>query len=78
MRIKPTVLLGIVLIIIGVAIFAYEGITYATRENFVDLGSIQANVETKRTIALPPILGACVLAGGIVLVVAGSKNSWMG
>jgi hypothetical protein len=78
MRIKPTVLFGIVLIVLGVAVFAYQGITYTTRENVVDLGPIQANVETKKTVALPPILGAFVLAGGIVLVVAGAKNSWMG
>lgn len=77
MRIKPTILFGIVLIILGVALFAYQGITYTTRENVVDLGPIQANVETKKTIALPPILGACVLAGGIVMVVAGTKKSWM-
>ncbi|MGH7768327.1 MAG: DUF3185 domain-containing protein [Candidatus Binatia bacterium] len=78
MRIKPTVLFGIFLIIIGVVVFAYQGVTYTTRENVVDLGPIQADAETKKTIALPPILGAMVLASGIVLVVAGSKSSWMG
>jgi hypothetical protein len=77
MRIKPTVLFGIVLIIVGVVVFAYQGIAYTTRENLVELGPVQANVETKKTMALPPILGACILAGGIVMVVAGTKKSWM-
>jgi uncharacterized membrane protein len=77
MRIKPTVLLGIALIVLGIVAFAYQGITYTTRENVVDLGPIQASVETKKTIALPPILGGLVLAGGIVLVMAGTKKSWM-
>lgn len=77
MGVKPTVLFGIVLIILGIVVFAYQGFTYTTRENVVNLGPIQANVETQKTIALPPILGACVLAGGIVLVVAGTKKSWM-
>ena len=77
MRIKPTVLFGIALIVLGVVVFAYQGITYTTRENVVDLGPIQASVETKKTVALPPVLGAFVLAGGIVLVVAGTKKSWM-
>jgi hypothetical protein len=76
-RIKPIIFFGIVLIIVGVAVFAYEGITYPTRENVVDLSSNQANVETQKNIGLPPILGAMVLASGIVLVVAGTKNSWM-
>jgi uncharacterized membrane protein len=77
MRIKPTVLLGIALIVLGIVAFAYQGITYTTRENVVDLGPIQASVETKKTIALPPLLGGLVLAGGIVLVMAGTKKSWM-
>jgi len=77
MRIKPTILFGIALIVLGVVVFAYQGITYTTRENVVDLGPIQASVETKKTVALPPVLGAFVLAGGIVLVVAGTKKSWM-
>lgn len=76
MGVKPTILFGIALIILGIVVFAYQGITYTTRENVVDLGPIHASVETKKTIALPPILGAFVLAGGIVLVVAGTKKSW--
>jgi uncharacterized membrane protein len=77
MRINPTVLLGIALIVLGIVAFAYQGITYTTRENVVDLGPIQASVDTKKTIPLPPILGGLVLAGGIVLVMAGTKKSWM-
>lgn len=76
MRINPTMLFGIAFIVLGVVVFAYQGITYTTRENVVNLGPIQANVETQKTIELPPILGACVLAGGIVLVLAGAKKSW--
>ena len=75
MRIKPTVLLGIALIVLGIVAFAYQGITYTTREKVIDLGPIQASVDTKKTIPLPPILGGLVLAGGIVLVIAGTKKS---
>jgi uncharacterized membrane protein len=73
--INPTVLLGIALIVLGIVAFAYQGITYTTREKVIDLGPIQASVDTKKTLPLPPILGGLVLAGGIVLVMAGSKKS---
>jgi hypothetical protein len=75
MGIKPITLVGIVLILLGIVAFTYQGISYTSRENVVDIGPLQASVDTKKTIPLPPILGGLVLAGGIVLVVLGAKKS---
>jgi len=68
-------LIGIILIVLGIAAFAYQGITYTTRENVVDIGPVHVTAEKKRTFPLPPIVGALALAGGIVLLVAGSKKT---
>jgi len=72
---KPIMLLGVVLIVIGVLALAYQGITYTTREKVIDLGPIQASVDKKKTIPLPPILGALALAAGVILVVVGNKRA---
>jgi len=72
---KPTVLLGIALIVLGVIALAYQGITYTTREKVIDVGPLKATVETQKTIPLPPVLGAAALAGGIVLVIVGRRRS---
>jgi hypothetical protein len=71
---KPVMLIGVALIVIGALALAYQGITYTTREKVIDLGPLQASVDKKRTIPLPPILGVLALAGGIVLVVVGNKR----
>ena len=71
---KPIVVVGIALIILGVVAFAYQGITYTSREKIIDLGPIQATHETRKTIPLSPILGGIALAGGIVLVILGARN----
>jgi len=73
MRFSPIRLLGVVLIVLGITALAYQGITYTTRENVVNLG-LQASVDTKKTIPLPPLLGGLVLVGGIVLVMVGAKE----
>jgi uncharacterized membrane protein len=73
--IKPITLVGIALILLGIVAFAYQGISYTSREKVIDIGPLQASVDTKKTIPLPPILGGLVLAGGIVLVVVGAKRS---
>jgi uncharacterized membrane protein HdeD (DUF308 family) len=72
---KPIMLLGVVLIVIGVLALAYQGITYTTREKVIDLGPLKASVDKQKTIPLPPILGALALAAGVILVVVGNKRS---
>ena len=75
MRITPITLVGIALIVLGVVAFAYQGITYTSREKVVDIGPFHATADTQKTIPLSPLLGGLALAGGIVLVVVGAKKA---
>ena len=74
MRINPTVV-GIVLILLGIVAFAYQGIPYTSRETVIDIGPIHATADRQKTIPLSPLLGGLALVGGIVLVVVGAKQS---
>ena len=67
--------LAIILIAIGIIAFAYQGITYTSREKVVDLGPLHVTTEKSHTLPLPPIVGAIALIGGIVLLVTGGKTS---
>ena len=71
---KAPTLVGIVLIVLAVIAFSYQGITYTKREKVLDIGPIEATAEKKETIPLPPILGAAALIGGVALVFVGSKG----
>ena len=71
---RPKIIIAIILIALGIAAFAYQGITYTTREKVVDLGPIQMTAEKTKTLPLPPIVGAIALVGGIVLLVAGTRK----
>ena len=71
---KIYTLTAIILIVIGIFAFAYQGFTFTTREKVVDLGPIHMTAEKTRTIPLPPIVGGIALAGGIVLLVVGKKR----
>jgi len=71
---KTPTLAGIVLIVLAVIAFSYQGITYTKREKVLDIGPIEATAEKKETIPLPPILGAAALIGGVALIFVGSKS----
>jgi uncharacterized membrane protein YidH (DUF202 family) len=72
---KPQIIVGILLILIGIVAFAYQGISYTTTEKAIDLGPIQVTAEKTHTLPLPPIVGAIALVGGIVLLLQGRKNA---
>jgi uncharacterized membrane protein len=72
---KNLSIVGILLIVLGIAAFAYQGITYTTQEKIVDLGPLQMTAEKTRTIPLPPIMGGIALAGGIALLIVGKRSS---
>jgi hypothetical protein len=72
---KPIMLVGIILIVLGLAALAYKGISYTTHEEVAKIGPLEAKVEKEKTIPLPPIVGALALAGGVVLVVLGARRA---
>ncbi len=72
---KPMIIVGILLIVLGGVALAYQGVSYTKREKVIDFGPLEVSSETKKTIPLPPILGGLAIAGGIALVVVGSKNN---
>lgn len=72
---KPSTLVGILLVILGVIALAYQGITYTTHKDVVDVGPIHATKTEHHTIPLPPVLGGLALVGGVVLLVAGNKSA---
>ena len=43
-------MLGIALIVLGLAALAYQGFTYTTRETVIDIGPIKATAEREKTI----------------------------
>jgi hypothetical protein len=71
---RAITVVGIVLIVIGVVALVYQGITYTTREKVLEVGPVEVQTETRKTIPLPPLAGGAALAGGIILVIVGARK----
>lgn len=71
---KQSTIFAVLLIALGIAAFAYQGITYKTREKAVDLGPLQVTTERTKNIPLPPIVGVIAIIGGVVLLIKNNKG----
>jgi hypothetical protein len=71
---KPMVWAGILLIVLGALVLAYQGINYTREKKVLDVGSVHLTTETHERIPIPPILGGLALAGEIILVVMGAGS----
>jgi uncharacterized membrane protein len=71
---KPAAILGLVLIVVGLAALAYQGVTYTSREKVLDIGPIHATAEREKTVPLPPVVGIVAVAAGVVLLIAGVRK----
>jgi uncharacterized membrane protein len=72
---KPAMMIGILLIVLGGLALAYQGFNYTKQEKVLDIGPIHATAEEQKHVSIPPILGGLALVGGIILVVSGSRKT---
>ncbi len=66
--------IGIALIIFGIVSLVYQGITYTKKEKVLDVGPLEATAEKTKTIPIHPVIGGLSLAGGVALVILGSRR----
>ena len=61
--------IGLILIVIGIVALVWGGVFWTDRDTVVDAGPLQVQTEETEGFALPPVLGAIALIGGIALLV---------
>lgn len=71
---KPLSLVGILLIVAGVAALVVGRVSYTTKEKVLDIGPIEATAEKTETIRIPDVAGIIAALAGVVLVVAGTRR----
>lgn len=67
-------LLGIALVVLGIAVLGYREFSFTVPKKEVDLGPIQVTREERHTVPLPPVLGALAVIGGIAVLAVGGRN----
>jgi hypothetical protein len=71
---KPATIIGIILILLGIAGFVTGGFSFTHKHKDVDAGPIQISHDKKETVPISPILSTIALVAGVGLVAVGAKS----
>lgn len=68
---RPLALAGLVLLVLG-GFILLRGLSFTSQKSVLKVGDFQASVEERRDV--PPWAGGLAAAGGLILLVAGSRR----
>jgi len=67
-------ILGIVLIIAGIAMFLMTGFSFTTEETVIDAGPLKLSADKEQSVNWPPYAGGIAVIVGFVLLAVGKKK----
>jgi len=72
---KPIAILGVVLIVLGVAGLFLSRVTWTETKPVVKLGPLQVNSQEDHTVWIPTAAGIVAVLAGLGLIIAGKKSA---
>ncbi len=67
-------ILGIILIVLGLAGFILGGVSFSKEKKVADLGPLDVKKKETHTVPVTPIAAGAAVLAGIALVIAGSRG----
>ena len=71
---QGTLLIGVLLLVAGLAGLAWPVITYTKTEKVVDLGPVEVTAEREKHVPVPPLVGGLAAVAGLVIIIASSRK----
>ncbi len=65
MKFKPVVTFGILLIVLGIAALIHPNFSRSEKQDVVQVGPLQATVETRRVFTIPWFASGLVIVAGV-------------
>ena len=67
--------LGIILIVVGILMMIFRGVSFTREKEIVDVGPIEINKKEKDSVGWPLYAGAIATVAGVVILIAGRKKA---
>ena len=71
---RPTQIIGVVLIVGGLLALLMGGFSFTREEKVLDVGPLEATVEKRERVPISPVIGGLAMAAGVALLFVGRKG----
>ena len=65
---------GLIVVIVGIAVLAFGGVFWTDRDKVVDVGSLEITTAQREGFALPPVVGGVAIVAGLLLLFSPSRR----
>jgi hypothetical protein len=62
-------IVGLLLVVVGIVALVWGGVFWTDRNTVLDAGPVEITTADREGVAVPPIVGAIAIVGGILLLV---------
>ncbi len=66
---------GIVLIVVGILMFVFNGFNFQTTKKVVDIGPIQVDKKENHSVGWPMYVGGIAVLAGVAVLAMGSRKA---
>lgn len=71
---KASLVVGVLLIVLGVAALGYKSFSYTSEETLLKIGPVEATADTRKTVGIPTWAGIASILVGAVVIFAGRRR----
>lgn len=64
---KPRLIFGLLLIVLGIAALVYQEFSYTTEETILQIGALKATTEVEKAVAIPDVMAALAIVAGVLM-----------
>jgi hypothetical protein len=65
---------GIIILIVGLAVTLFTGLTFVTKEKVVDIGALEISANKNHSLSWSPVIGVVMMAIGACFYMVSTKN----
>jgi len=68
-------IIGVLLLVAGLAMLIWTGFSYTQREKVLDAGPVHLSADKQKTVSWPPYAGGVLIVGGVLVLVVGKRRA---